>query len=425
MKLVEITEKEYEKFLNKFDNTLFFQSVEWAKFKSKTEWNMTILGLKDKNNIKAACILLSRKVPFINKKMYYSPRGFILDYNDFDLIKEFTNELKIYLKNNKGLFIKINPYIKYQERDKDGNIIGDNKDDLVNLLKSLGYIHYGFYVKSEEKKDLEPRWISVLDIDKPMDELLKNMKQTTRWMINKSEKNCIEIEEIGYDKLDEFKKIMNHTAERRSFDDRALSYYQIMYKELSKSNMIKILLGKIDLSKFKNNIKDDIKHLNDRIDSIKNNPKKQNQVNEFESQINALNKRLKDVENDINNYGNNPYIAAGLYLSYGSEVVYLFGGSYKEFMSYGAQYLMQYEMIKYAKDNNFKRFNFYGIDGDFSKESINYGLFDFKRGFNSNVVELIGEFDLVENKFNYKLYNFLLKQYKRLRRIKNKIKKGI
>ena len=94
-------------------------------------------------------------------------------------------------------------------------------------------------------------------------------------------------------------------------------------------------------------------------------------------------------------------------------------------MSYGAQYLMQYEMIKYAKDNNFKRFNFYGIDGDFSKESINYGLFDFKRGFNSNVVELIGEFDLVENKFNYKLYNFLLKQYKRLRRIKNKIKKGI
>lgn len=423
MKLVEITEKEYEKFLNKFDDTLFFQSVEWAKFKSKTEWDMTILGLKDKNNIKAACILLSRKVPFLNKKMYYSPRGFILDYNDFDLLKEFTNELKQYLKDTKGLFIKINPYIKYQERDKDGNIIGDNKNDLVDLLKSLGYIHYGFYIKSEEKKDLEPRWISVLDIDKPIDELLKNMKQTTRWMINKSEKNCIIIEEIGYDKLDEFKKIMNHTAERRSFDDRALSYYQIMYKELSKNNMIKILLGKIDLKKFKNNIKDDITHLNDRIDSIKNNPKKQNQINEFESQINALNKRLKDVENDIENYGNNPYIAAGLYLSYGNEVVYLFGGSYKEFMSYGAQYLMQYEMIKYAKDNNFKKFNFYGIDGDFSKESINYGLFDFKRGFNSNVVELIGEFDLVINKPMYRLYKTMFGIYHGAKKIKAKIHK--
>ena len=41
---------------------------------------------------------------------------------------------------------------------------------------------------------------------------------------------------------------------------------------------------------------------------------------------------------------------------------------YKEFMEFGAQYLMQYEMIKYAKANNFKQLNFYGIDGDFDEK---------------------------------------------------------
>ena len=104
---------------------------------------------------------------------------------------------------------------------------------------------------------------------------------------------------------------------------------------------------------------------------------------------------------------------------YGNHLVYLLGASYKEFMKYNSQYLLQWEMIKYAKENNYKYFNFYGIDGVFNKESKNYGLFEFKRGFNADVVELIGEFDLVFNKPLYSLYNILYKLY---RKIKNIIK---
>ena len=44
---------------------------------------------------------------------------------------------------------------------------------------------------------------------------------------------------------------------------------------------------------------------------------------------------------------------------YGKQVVYLLGASYKEFMKYNAQYLLQWEMINYAIDNNYKTFNFY------------------------------------------------------------------
>ncbi len=423
MELIEITEKEYEKFLNKQKDVLFFQSVEWAKFKSKTEWDMTILGLKDDKVLKAATILLGRKIPVLNKKMFYSPRGFILDYSDFDLITSFTNELKKYLKNNNGVFIKINPYIKYQERDKNGEILSSNKEELINHLKKIGYIHNGLYIKGSEKKDLEPRWISVLDIDKPIEELLKDMKQTTRWMIKKSEKNCISIKEAEFEDIEEFKKIMNHTAERREFQDRSTSYYQTMYKELSKNDMIRILLASIDLEKFSNEIKRDIDELKDKMNNIKDNPKKKNQFDEFDSQVKALEKRKINVDNELKEYGKKPYIATGLYISYGNEVVYLFGGSYKEFMSYGAQYLMQYEMIKYAQEKGFNKFNFYGIDGDFSESSPNYGLFDFKRGFNANVVELIGEFDLIGSSFYYKMYNFMLWSYKKLRRVKSIIKK--
>lgn len=419
MRLVEIGENEYNKFIEKFDKYNFFQSVEWAKFKSKTEWNMNIVGLLDNDELKAATILLSRRLPLIGKKMYYSPRGFLIDYDNYELLQTFIQELKKYLKKNKGILLKINPYVEYKKRDKDGNEISEGNDKLVNYLKELGFIHYGFYKDAKDKKDLEPRWMSVLNLkDKSIEDLLKDMRQTTRWMINKSQKNCITIKEASFEELNEFKKVMNHTAERREFQDRSLEYYQIMYNTLMPSNMIKVMLGEIDLDKLKNAMNTDIKHLEQRILSIEGNSRKEGQLKEYKSQIEALNKRLNSIKEDIKIYGSKIIAAVGLYISYGKEIVYLFGGSYKEFMGYGAQYLMQYEIMKYAKENNYERLNFYGIDGNFDKDSDNYGLFDFKRGFNSDVIELIGEFDLIINKPYYKLYNIMLKMYKKLRRIK-------
>lgn len=425
MNLEIISEKEYANFIQKQKDSLFFQSIEWAKFKGNTGWSYELVGLKKDKKIKAAAMLLGKKVPFLKKKFYYSPRGFVLDYNDYDLIKTFSKLLKKYLKEKNALFLKINPYVKYQQRDKNGDIISNkNRDELIKLLKNNDYKHYGFYKKSEEKKELEPRWLSVLELEsKSVDQILSEMRSTTRWLINKSKKNFITIREAGYEDLEEFKNIMDHTAERRNFENRPLVYYQEMYKELKKSNIYKLLFANIDLISLKKSYTDEISHLDTRISNIKGNPKKKNQVLEFESQKESLNRYIKQIDSEIQNYGENPLISAGLYLSYGDQIVYLLGASYKEFMNYGAQYLMQYRMIEYAKENNYKKLNFYGIDGDFRKEAKHYGLFDFKRGFNADVVELIGEFDLVCNKFYYYLYIFMFNAYKLLKKVKRFIRR--
>ena len=185
--------------------------------------------------------------------MFYAPRGFLIDYSNHELLEEFTLKLKEYLKENKALFLKVNPYYDYQLRDVNGKEIENTKmDELMKVMQDLGYVHNGFYIDQDKKKDLEPRWISILDIkDKTIDELLKNMRSSTKWRINNSRKNCLTIIEADEKNLIEFKNLMKHTAERREFIDRPLSYYENMFNILKKNNLVKVLLVEINFKQLK------------------------------------------------------------------------------------------------------------------------------------------------------------------------------
>ena len=99
MKLVNISKEEFKKFADKHVQITFHQTEEWANLKNVNNWKSHYIGLKDKNKIIAGALLLSKELPFIKKKMFYSPRGFLIDYNNKNLLKEFTNELKKYIKS--------------------------------------------------------------------------------------------------------------------------------------------------------------------------------------------------------------------------------------------------------------------------------------------------------------------------------------
>ena len=79
----------------------------------------------------------------------------------------------------------------------------------------------------------------------------------------------------------------------------------------------------------------------------------------------------------------------------------------------------QWEIIKYTIKNNIPKYNFYGIDGNFDKNNNEmYGIYEFKRGFGGNVEELIGEFDLIINKFWYRTYKIAFGAYHKIKNIK-------
>ena len=281
MKLVNLTKNEFKKYADNHDQITFHQTKEWANLKKVNGWKPYYIGLKEDEKIKAAALILAKELPIIKKKMFYSPRGFLLDYNDFELLKEFTTELKKYIKKEKGIFVKIDPYVEYQERDNNGQIVenGYNNKKSVENLKKLGYKFFGFNTMQDT---LQPRWMHVIEINgKKEEEVLKDMESKTRQILRKNEKSSIKTREIVREELPIFKSIMEHTGDRRDFIDRPLSYYEAMWDNLYDSGILKILIADIDFNEYEENTKKELeeieKNLKDRIYKHDNNLLKMNE----------------------------------------------------------------------------------------------------------------------------------------------------
>src|SRR5690625_6785210 len=65
------------------------------------------------------------------------------------------------------------------------------------------------------------------------------------------------------------------------------------------------------------------------------------------------------------------------------EMVYLFSGSYPEHSMFMGTNFTTWEMIKKAKEMGLPRFNFFGLTGDFTENSRDYGVYKFKKGYNT------------------------------------------
>ncbi len=431
MKLKKLTKKEFKTFADKNPEITFHQTEEWANLKKVNNWDAHYIGLEDDNKkIVAGALLLSKTLPIIKKKMFYSPRGFLIDYNDKDLLKEFTKEIKKYAKKENAIFIKIDPFVEYQEHDNNGDIVknGYNNKDAVENLKSLGYKFFGFNLMQDT---LQPRWMHVIETkNRTLDDVMKDMESKTRQILRKNEKCGITTREITRDELPIFKDIMKHTSDRREFVDRPLSYYEAMWDALHDSGILKILIAEIDFNKYEKNTleeKEEIeKNLKDRIykkekNILKMNEKKYNSSNkQDEESIKRLEKQLEKIKELKDEYGDKEILGGILFLIYGNEVLSLHGGSHAKLMQFQSAYTIHFEGVKMAVEGNYNRYNFYGITGDFRKENPLYGLYLFKKSFGGHVVELIGEYDLVVSKFWYTIYNLAFKTYHKLKNIKNK-----
>lgn len=384
----EIKEEEYRKYWGKSPYKTFLSSPEIGVLREKEGWKKYFLGLKKNNELKAATMIVARKSHF-GKYDFYAPRGFLLDYNDRDLIKEFTDDVKKFVKEHKGYEFRIDPYVVNVERDTNAKIVDGGKDNrwLESYLEKLGY-------KKISKEETEQViWMYALDTkDKSEDDMMKNMKPNTRNTIRKALKNGIEIDELRKEDLGEFFKIMEETGKRKGFNVRNLKYYENMYDLYKPKDQIKFLIARLSLKDYIKGLEKSKKEAEEKKNAL--GPAKYNdgKRKSFDNEIASIEKRINSAKELKKKHGDIINLSGSMFILTKPEVIYLSSGNYDEFMNFNAQYLIQWEMIKYAVNNKYDRYNFYGISGNFDKNDKDYGIYEFKTGFNGYVEELIGEY---------------------------------
>lgn len=402
MVFCELQEKEFRSFLDKHPLKNFLQTPEMGHLRELNGWNAYYVGVKENDKIEAATLLLSHKRKF-NTYEFYAPRGLLVDYSDKSVLSFFVNELKKFIKKKNGYILRIDPYYHLRERDIDGNIVeeGENHEEELAYLHSLGF--------KKSKRSEQISWSFSLDLDKDLDDILENMRTYTRRSIKKALKNHIVLKDATYEEVPLVKRILDATSERQNFANRDLKYFQNLYKILVKKKMARFVIADIPLKKLQKETLIEEKREKEVIKSLQDMHAKEAKIKIHLDSLEQIKKKKCELDELIKKYGDTVSSSVGIFITYGDEVLYLFGGNIKELMHFGSPHYIQWEMIRYAKENGYKRYNFYGISGNFNPNDKSYGTYEFKKGFTGYVEELIGEHYLVIDSVKNTLFEIVHK----------------
>lgn len=409
MKLKNLSIFEFDKFAESHPLGSYHQSSNYALLASEQGYVYDLLGfVDDQGNIYAASLILSKKIGMFTR-YGYAPKGFLIDYYNQNLLKEFTQALiKYYYKKNFA-FIKINPEISIGTMDYKNKRITYNKNQIIDsTLKSLNFR------KLEGEKHFETKIPQFNAVQILKSTNLRTISKNTRNKINKSIRNGLSLIKGERDDiaiLYEFiKNKVNHP----------INHYYNYYNAFARNNSIDIFLVQIDFEKCLINLRqkyeEEVENNNILVQKVMENPNEANLKRKLSSD-NALNIYRENIKVATQYLAINKtdYIAGAITIKYKNRIYILISGYNPEFKRFCPNYFLHFKLIEYyKKDYDFLDLN--GITGDFNGSNPYKGLNEFKLGFNPLAFEYIGEYDFIINDGLYKSLDQsgqLAKEFKR------------
>lgn len=389
-----LKKEEYDEFIKNYSSSNFMQEYNWANIKNN--WGSFHCGLYKNNKLVGVCLVLVKKI-FKNLNIFYIPRGYLIDFTNFEDLKEMTSNIKKLAKANKAYAVKIDPNFcisdnSFKGEDTEHEYSKDYEIKNNNLLK-LGFKNTG--VHKEIGKNLQPQYNVFAPIcDKDLnildeDGILKNYKSKFKYYLGNYHKKRGITFSITKDKnrLDDFIKLIKQTEIKQGINLRNKDYYNKIMDNYENSYLG---FATINLPTY--------------IDFLKNNNGKEDEIKEVE----AL---LKDMKEDI-------LLSTALLILPSNDSgirtsEYLYAGNSSYLTKLQASAGLVFELIKFSGEHNCHYCNLGGVNGN-----LNDHLSIFKLKFNGRVMEFAGEYDLPVSPIYYPIklfYPVLLKIYKKIR----------
>ncbi|MDQ1284215.1 MAG: hypothetical protein QG620_563 [Patescibacteria group bacterium] len=303
----------------------FLQSEEWRKFQESTGRKTYSIV---EENFNAS--IIEHELPLVGK-YFYVPRGPVISRSTEHVTCNIGELVNLAKENNVG-WIRIEP----------------NGEDILSFVKDNTK-----HKITKAPHDVQPRELFIIDITKPEEQLLAEMKAKTRYNIRLAGKKGVVLrttkltkyENTNSREVEEFLRLIKVTAKRDGITSHPEDYYRKMIETIPE-NILKLYVA------------------------------------EYENKI----------------------IAANLAVFYGSTCTYLHGASDDEHRNVMAPYLLQWQQAKDAKAAGCARYDFGGIN-----TKTGAGITKFKLGFSPETrpVTFPGSYDIIINQRKYWAYRVI------------------
>lgn len=329
MQLQEITNKEdWNSFLDTVQPNTFLHSWEWRQVQEADGEQVETLGFYNEHEIVGIALVI--KVNAKRGVHYLIPHGPVLKDETYlnDVIRELAS---YYIEKKNGVALRIAPLV-------------ENTQEYRTIFSDLDFRSSPMHVHAELT------W--VLDITKSEDDLLKEMRKTTRNAITKAQKEGVSVE-LSSDSsaLDRFWPLYEQTKDRHGFIPFHKSFIQSQAEIFGKENKMFFAIAT------------------------------------YQGQD----------------------VAAAMLIHSGNTVFYYHGASTKlpppeRRAGVPAAQLLQWEAIKEAKRRGALRYNFWGIAPENEPKHPFAGITVFKKGFGGYAIDYMHAQDLPLNWKYWKLW---------------------
>lgn len=395
LKLLNIINKEHNRFVESHPFGDLLQLTDWAQSKRLTGWYSRRIAAGDETGeVLGTAMLLFKKVPKTGSTLCYISRGFVCDFNNRPLVEFMLKEALKIAEDENAYAIKIDPDLPLDEHRS-----------TIEFLKSLGFRHRG--LKDGMSKDnIQPRQTMVADIDKDDEELLQSFERNNRTKVRNAARRGTVVYKADREELGTFVELMKETGERDGFLTRDITYFESMYDHLNPNGHMELFLVKLIPEDVSASLQEDLVKVEKDIDKAarkKDSSKKENQLKDLGNRREKLSKQLVEIEVIKQEHPDGVILSGALLAQSGHKAYYLYGASSDSYREYLPNHNMQFAMMKYARDNGAKTYDFGGVSVSPPQDSPHFGLWQFKKVWGTKVSEKIGEFDYVINQPLYTL----------------------
>lgn len=330
-----ITDKnEWEMFILQYPSANFLQSWYWGEFHHSLSNTTYKVGFYHNNILEAIILTVVERA---KRATYLTvPGGPLINWHDSHLVDAFVKEIQKQAIKNKCIFIRVRPQLS-------------NNQFSQRLFKKYGFIKAPMHLHAE--------LTSQLDLTKSTEQLLANMRKTTRYEIKKAVKQGIHI--IASKEKHHIKELyetQKYTANRQGFVPFSYEYLSKQFEVFSKADCALIYKAEI----------------------------------------------------------NHAPLAYAFIIFYGREAVYHYGAATEKGRKYAGASLIQWAAIQEAKKRGLTRYNFWGVSPNSSSHRF-YNLSVFKRGFGGEEIDYLHAQDLIIDISRY-VPDFLIETARRLLR---------